>query len=461
MDLALLVATTSLLVLALTLGGATLLGWLRGSAADAPSPFEGLALGILATFVLGSIGLRLQIVIWLMLALAAYATLCWIRGRAPCDARGYSVGALIALPLALLALMLKVLAEPTIGADARTIWMFAAKIMFYHGGLYDLPALTDPVFAGFASYHFDYPKLLPWLSALVAGFHGTWNEYVPRLSLPLFAAAAGFAIAELQVLGPVGKLFLAGALLTQSPRFLVNGNADLWLAIFGALAVLFVCQFLASPGAGALTPAGLALSLALNLKNEGEPLVLLILLAGGLGYRVLCWRQVEVSRPAASQWAIAGLLIVVPALPWKVVQALWGIHSEFFSGRSLTQLIALINRDRLALIYDRFWRLPGNDTLLALSIVLLVLVALWMRSRSRSDVPARERLRWLALAALPVLVAILYLVAVSCIYLVTPAPLAWHLTFSVVRVSMTPRLLFVAGWLLAAEALRAQPAGRR
>jgi hypothetical protein len=458
MHLELLAATTSTLVLALTLVGGRLLRWLRLCPGVAPSPFESLACGILATYLLGTLGLGLTPVLWGVLLLAAYALARWIRGQAPFDARAYSAGPMILLPLVLAALLVKVLADPTITRDARMIWFFAAKIAYFHGSLYDVRALTDPVFA---MQQLDYPKLVSWLGALVARLLGSWNAYVPRLSLLLFAAAIGFGITELTILSRAGKLFLLVALLIRHPTFLVNGYVDLWLAAFGVLAVLYTCQFLACPRPRHLLPAALALAVALNLKNEAEPLVLLIVLVGALLYLALHGRAGAPGGPGPIHWAGAALLVVVPALPWQVAKLIFGIHSEYFARRSLAVLLPLLRADRARLIYAEFWHGQGLDVLLALSLALLVGAALWLRrERPEPHLPARERWRPLALAALPVLVVVPYLLAVSGIYLITPLYLPWHLLHSAHRVAMTPHLLLLVSWLLVAEALLAGPASR-
>lgn len=74
----------------------------------------------------------------------------------------------------------KILCDPLWAHDARSIWFFAAKIIYYAHGLGNASTWAFP---DSYLYHFDYPKLIPIFaaqSALVAGF---WNEYIPKLSL--------------------------------------------------------------------------------------------------------------------------------------------------------------------------------------------------------------------------------------------------------------------------------------
>ena len=63
--------------------------------------------------------------------------------------------------------------------DARSIWLFHAKRIFYDNSIF---SVSDN-YAIFS--HNDYPSLVPAFSSAVATLFGYWNEVFPKLSFSL------------------------------------------------------------------------------------------------------------------------------------------------------------------------------------------------------------------------------------------------------------------------------------
>ena len=71
------------------------------------------------------------------------------------------------------------LGTPTFEWDARSIWLFHAKRIFYENSIF---FLVDN-YAQFS--HNDYPKLAPAFASSLAVLVGHWNEVFPKLAFSL------------------------------------------------------------------------------------------------------------------------------------------------------------------------------------------------------------------------------------------------------------------------------------
>ena len=70
------------------------------------------------------------------------------------------------------------LGTPTFEWDARSIWLFHAKRIFYENSIY---VLGD----NYAFGHNEYPNLAPAFASSLAILVGHWNEVFPKLSFTL------------------------------------------------------------------------------------------------------------------------------------------------------------------------------------------------------------------------------------------------------------------------------------
>ena len=97
------------------------------------------------------------------------------------------------LLLVLVPLIIAVLYTPLIYWDARSIWFYQGKLLFFNHGLYS--GAYPPPF----SPHPDYPKFIPVFSALTASLSGLWNEYLPKAALMVPLAAMWLGVAGLSL----------------------------------------------------------------------------------------------------------------------------------------------------------------------------------------------------------------------------------------------------------------------
>jgi hypothetical protein len=299
---------------------------------------------------------------------------------------------------------LLILSHPVVDWDARFIWMFHAKRMFYDGSLY---GQLD----GYANWsHNDYPNLVPALAASLAKAMGHWNEIIPRASV-VFALVPVMLIAAL-TLKQRGIFYCWLALVFYLSNFdLLNGYVDVYVGLYFGLGLVLLLS--AQPK---WLWSLVVLSLML-IKNEGLLAGLLLIAAFGL---------IHLRQPKQWWWAVWPVLAY--ALLWKIPLALHQVQGDLFQ------------HDLVARGWERLHN-PEEVLLLARAIQLNVGHVFWL-------IPLTGMLIWRFkqprdLGAMVLLVPLVYATAVSVIYLVTPHDLKWHLHTSADRVYIVFNLAIV------------------
>ena len=396
-----------------------------------------LGAGILIDYTLVLLAGSLATSAWLLagvaVAGAAYlAREAWGR-RIP---RPGGQGLAFTLGLAALFLLLanQVLIDPLWAWDARSIWFFHAKLIYYAGGLFrdDAWQLSAHAFS-----HVDYPKLVPVLVARAAQCAGLWNEHAPKAGLlPLLAVALlGLGAAPRR---PIGFFFLLLSALAAVHGLLWIGYVDGYLALFAATALLFLARWLARGASGDLAAGLVQLGIVASLKNEGLVLAACILApaAGAWAWR----RKHGAAEPVGRAAAVAALGLAAVS-GWLFRRALWQLEGDL-------QPASLIGRaaERLengeatlrvagALLLDP--RLTHAAIVLAAVLVALVLL----------------RLRVPRVAALPLVAALAYTAVLFGVYLGTPYDLDWHLVTSAPRTALPLVTAVIASTFLLIDAL--------
>ena len=324
-------------------------------------------------------------------------------------------GALAAVTLAILATT--VLSEPLTEWDARSIWFFHAKMIFYSGKVLDPIIWSDP---SLSWAHPGYPKLNAILAALCTRFMGHWNEVDPKASLillqiPMAWLAIGFARSLSR------RLLLLSIVTLKVGHLLWDGHIDGLVAAYIALGALYGGRFAISRDRHDLHAAILAPGIATGLKDEGLVLALLVY---AWTLAAAWWQQrTKLLTLLASSW-VAILLALVPSLFWTVWKQLhlpsgfltqgspWHrLIERWHDGRSFGVIIDAINRPK---------------EIRAIIPFVLALLIFTMVPRLRKST------QWLQLApALGVIGS--YTIVLCFVYLSTPADLIWHLNTSASR----------------------------
>ncbi len=310
----------------------------------------------------------------------------------------------VALFFFLVALYLgKIAFDPLWAHDARSIWFFAAKILYYAHGFGDAAVWKFP---DNYLYHFDYPKLIAVHAAHIATLAGAWNEYLPKLSLFwLFFPALCF-IWEYSKTKTV-RLFLLAAILGIPGSMLWTGYMDGYFAVYAALGVLFALRQ-ASPRDQQISI--LSFMVLVSLKQEGAIFLFTFLFAAVVRERA--WRRY-----------LPYLAAFVPALLWGIMRRRLELTPwpDFFAGDVFDRVRERVITGELfkPILSSLFW-----DGKILFALVPLV-ICFGLGKRYKRRIP-RE-------AVLPLLVAAAYGAVLVCTYLCTPLDVQFHVSQSVER----------------------------
>jgi hypothetical protein len=151
----------------------------------------------------------------------------------------------------LVASLVVIVLDPLTDWDARSIWFFHAKMIFFSGGL--TPATGLGLSIGYGD-HPEYPMLVPGLAAQIAQVVGFWNEYLPKFSLVLLLPVPILAVQGLRDT-PRSMVIAIFGFAAIPGSYLSNGSMDGFLAIYAGAAALFLADWLEDGGDTALLAA--------------------------------------------------------------------------------------------------------------------------------------------------------------------------------------------------------------
>ena len=398
--------------------------------------------GLLLNYVLGLLLPELRWVLVALVAIAA-ASVAWAlalhrRTLLEMLAAGWARWLLAAALLLLVAGA--ILFESLRDWDARSVWFFAAKRLFFGGGLGAGPA--DWTLPAYGFSHADYPKLLPLLAAQFADAWGLWNEYIPKASLLVLLLPVALGLVGLPRRPRLSLLFLAGVLLLSTKEQLWNGYTDTYLCLYAALATVYLARWLASSVPLDLALGSAFMGVAVNLKNEGALLALSV--AACLAAWLLVTRS---ARPIAGwrRWP-AGVWLAL-ALPWigfaawALTKSQWQLANDLELGAgSVQRVLQRLQSGQLSLVAKG--ALLRTDAGKSAALFVTAAVLAW---GLRVRIP---RAAWF-----PAAVGALYSAGMLLVYLATPHDVAWHLATSAERTMLLPAFAFLGGTFLVLEAM--------
>lgn len=309
---------------------------------------------------------------------------------------------------------------PLIAWDARSIWFFHAKRIFFDNGLY---AQLDK-YAPFS--HNDYPVLVPSLAASLAKSVGYWNEIYPKLSIveTLFPIYLVFAFL---FKNDIFFAIFVGSSLFVCKSFLLNGYMDAILALYCAAAVVLLYVIYSekgnNQGRSLDLKSYLLFFIALTLpfiKNEG-------LLAALLIYFCLLPRLIaDYKLLVLSILSLAFYFIL-----WRYPLINHHIHTDLFvSGVIDRGIKRLSNFSDMYTILKYFVVYSGGYF-----FILFASIAI-LNKNIINKLPS-------------LLFIIIYCFALIVIYVITPDSLIWHLnnsadrTFMVVNMCITSFVVYL------------------
>lgn len=324
--------------------------------------------------------------------------LIWLGALGYC---AYHIKALWPILLIAPVFIIILLGQPLSAWDARSIWFFHAKRIFFDG---TATAQLDD----YASWsHNDYPILVPAMAASFGRLLGHWNEIFPKLAI-FSTTAPIFLLMGIVLNRPtIWALWFTAILLIAGPE-LSNGYVDALLALyFGAS--LIIATRIQSPGhpSALLVVETVLLTLLtanlLLIKNEGLPALALISLLAFIGPH------------GKNILAACALAFIIYLLTWKI--HVWNAHiqTDLLIQNPAQKFIDRIqDLNSIQIILGQFFRHSGIILLGGLAFMSTLRRQLYLQGA---------------------LIAIFgYALIIFVVYLMTPYDLNWHLTTSASRI---------------------------
>lgn len=395
---------------------------------------SGLLLNYLVVVAVGS--LRSDMLLELAIACCCAMVILAREGRGAVDALRLGLSTTVCFVLVLGLLGAAILLEPVTAWDARSIWFFHAKMVYFAGGLLKDGGWTAPccLFS-----HTDYPTLMPILAAQAASLAGFWNEQLPKFALlmllvPVLAVTVSYWRAGLAT---AALLLLAWAKLAP---LLTDGYMDALLALYGLFGALLIGSWLATGAKLDLATGVLFVGVALGLKNEGS-LLAVTLLVCATPVAALARRDgrqlLSAGRSEAIRFGGVLLLGIASGASWLILRKAWGLHNDLNLG--LSSLPAIVRR----LTDPEALEMILRSTLVSNHLFYAVLIGGCATGLSYVLRTGRllEPIFCMAVASG-------YLAGIELVYLATPTDLKWLLATSADRTTVLPALLFLAPAIL-------------
>ena len=254
--------------------------------------------------------------------------------------------------------------EPIDSWDARSIWYFHGKILFFDQGF-------NPVHwthHEFEFAHLDYPKISSLLAAQIASLGGRWNDYLPKLNLAVFLVLFQMGIYGLPFsnrlawFSSLSGLLIAGALSW-------NGYMDGYLALFIFLATLYLGLSFDSDRFSYALPGIIASAITMQMKNEGI-LVGLLLLVYWIIFMGRDSRLGELRQLLKLKSPIL-FIVFFPVLAWEIFKLRYGVRNDlsqaFTWERTLNHFLSIGLWRDLTL---HFLTKTGLNIVLPLSVII-------------------------------------------------------------------------------------------
>ena len=336
----------------------------------------------------------------------------WLTGEAP----GYAM-----VLVGLVAISLAISAMPLVEWDARSIWFFHGKVIFFDGGLHPSDFWRN---AEYGWSHKGYPPLIPLLAARAADFTlGAWNEFAPKLGLvPL--ACAGFLGLLVTTRSSIELALLLLAAVAVTGSQLWNGYADGWLALEGCTAIYGLARWVESGDRDYLLFGCAALAITLLLKDEAQLLFV-------VAVPIFLYGLYRQRRQLQAQDALIGLVFSPFAL-WLFRKPQLPAMDDFGAADLVARAFGVAmnwpEASHRLLVLAQY---ASTGTFLFESLVAFFLFGGLM---------GFDRISALLGGA-----ASLYLLGIIAAYFGTPYEFSWHVRFSSDRILMLPTLLLFAG----------------
>ena len=300
------------------------------------------------------------------------------------------------------------LGTPAFEWDARSIWLFHAKRIFYENSIY---VLGD----NYAFGHNEYPNLAPAFASSLAILVGHWNEVFPKLSFTLMFLPP--LILTYSFLKDTRYLIFLSIVFFIIGKFLFNGWVDGLVAIyFGLSTFLMYLLFITDTNfyKNRLLFYLLAICFFTSLtliKNEGA-ILLFILFATTF---LIKFYKREL-RKDISKLALLSISFF-PIIFWKLFCYSKGIGDDYFNASTLLNVLSRADNLNNYILISYFLFL--NEKFLV--ALIFFIASFWIKVNKD-------------LFSFVITVTAMYILILFFVYLSTPYDFYWQLNSSAARV---------------------------
>lgn len=325
----------------------------------------------------------------------------------------------ILIYLFILMLLLVSALSPTVDWDARSIWLFHAKRIYFESSLF---AQLD----NYESFsHKDYPTLIPSFIASLSSLMGTWNELFPKMGATLTLIPPLLIIAKF-INKQMLQLFFFLFLILTARNYIFNGYMDAILAIYLTSSILLWIVFVKLVLKNRYHPI-ITYYISANfailgmVKNEGI-LMLLIIFAITL-LVIIITKKYKKIKSILSIFIVPFTFIFL----WKIMCHYFGIGNDLMENDLFGMAIGRASdlHSIMLIIKNLFYMQYAWIYLLFFYSIILF----FYQKKISID------------ALLSISFVIIYVFSIFLIYLSTYQDLQWHLSRSAARVMMPITIL--------------------
>ncbi len=292
--------------------------------------------------------------------------------------------------------------------DARSIWLFHAKVMFYE----DSVLLLDD---SYKFSHIEYPNLAPAFASALAILVGHWNEVFPKISFSLMFLPPLILI--FSFFKDVRYLIFLSIVFFTVGKFLFNGWADGLVAIYFGISaflmyhlVIIDSNFYKNRPIFYILAFCFFVSLTL-IKNEGIALLAVLFTATIL----IKFYKRELKKDIFK--VILLLISFLPIILWKLFCYSKGVGNDYINTNILLNLLPRLGDLNNYFMISNFLFL-NEKFLFAL---IFFFVSFWTKFDKE-------------LFSFVLIVALMYILILFIIYFSTPYDFYWQLNSSAARV---------------------------
>tara|TARA_B100001248_G_scaffold262674_1_gene260767 strand:- start:13313 stop:14608 length:1296 start_codon:yes stop_codon:yes gene_type:complete len=370
--------------------------------------------GLLLTYLLWLILQDFTSVFWSILIINFLSLLFIFRKMKLLDYR-LQPQSYIYIAMSILFLLLCV-AMPILDWDARSIWFFHAKALYFSEGNIFISGLDN---LAYIPAHPHYPKLYSSVAGFYSYLFQTWNDYFPKIASALFLMPVLLILHSFRD----RKFFwlLVIGLLGMSGKYLWNGYLDGFIAIYLSLALLIYYQKLDAKLN--IVIISLLMAICMNLKTEGFVLVAI----GVFSVLLLDFKRGLKVLKSKMAWLFI-LSALLCSFLWRLIKQKMQLRGYFNATDMLSDMMRRFSEPS-EISYILTSLLKENAYYYILAICFFVILKKYKKEIQAWYLPFS---------------ATVYFMILFFIYMSSPYNLSMHLDHSVVRVSFVIKsLLFL------------------